>query len=81
MWVPTWTPGEVIPNGKYDHSENGDNVNYFLPASLYLFVAIGIPLISAALIGSCVFCCVRSCRKKKRAERAAAAAEGVPGGK
>lgn len=84
MFVPTWTPGEVIPPGKYDReSPNGPNRNYFLPEGAQWFLMIGMPIIGALMIGSCVFCCVRSSKKKKRerAARAARAAEGVPDGK
>ncbi|KAM0326925.1 hypothetical protein ACHAQA_006045 [Verticillium albo-atrum] len=73
MLVPTWTPGEVIPDGKYDLSPNGDNVNYFLPENVQWFLMIGMPIIGALMIGSCVFCCVRSSKKKRRARRAEAA--------
>jgi hypothetical protein len=32
MLIPTWVPGEVVPDGKYDReSASGPNRNYFLP--------------------------------------------------
>ncbi|VBB73718.1 Putative protein of unknown function [Podospora comata] len=87
MLVPTWTPGDVIPDGKYDRSSpSGDNRNNFLPVNAQWFLMVGMPIIGALLIGSCVFFCVRNSKKKKRARSAAAAdataaAEGVPDGK
>jgi hypothetical protein len=71
MLVPTWTPGEVIPDGKYDReSASGPNRNYFLPENAQWFLIIGMPIIGALLIGSCVFCCVRNSKKENRARRA-----------
>jgi hypothetical protein len=89
MRVPTWTPGDVIPPGKYDReSPSGPNRNYFLPERAQWFLMVGMPIIGALLISSCVYCCVRESKKKKRdrARRAAAAratadAEGVPDAK
>lgn len=90
MLVPTWIPGEVIPDGKLrPRVPSGPNRNYFLPENAQWFLMVGMPIISALLIGSCVFCCVRSSKKKKRARRArlaaaadaTAAAEGVPDAK
>ncbi|KAK4194243.1 hypothetical protein QBC40DRAFT_291131 [Triangularia verruculosa] len=74
MLVPTWTPGEFIPDGKYDRSSpSGDNRNNFLPQEAQWFLIIGMPIIGALLIGSCIFCCVRSSKKKKRARSATVA--------
>ncbi|KAH6856632.1 hypothetical protein B0I37DRAFT_79822 [Chaetomium sp. MPI-CAGE-AT-0009] len=88
MLVPTWIPGEVIPDGKYDRSPSGVDRPKLLPENAgEWFLLVGMPSIVALSIGSCVFCCVRSCCKKKRARRArqaaaaAAAAEGVPDAK
>ena len=93
MLVPTWTPGDVIPPGKYDReSASGPNRNYFLDGPTMWFLVVGMPIIGALLIGSCVYCCVRRSKYKKkvRASRAAAAAaaaratanvEGVPDAK
>ena len=86
MLVPTWTPGEVIPPGKYDReSPDGPNRNYFLDERVQWFLMVGMPIIGALLIGSCVFCCVRESKKHKKKKRewarrvaAEAAAEGVP---
>ncbi|RNJ52088.1 hypothetical protein D7B24_004410 [Verticillium nonalfalfae] len=80
MRVPTWTPGEVIPDGKYDRYEDVEVDNNQLPASLYMFICIGIPLISFSCICSCVVCCVRSSKKKKTARRAAALQATAGGG-
>jgi hypothetical protein len=78
MLIPTWVPGEVVPDGKYDReSASGPNRNYFLPETAQWFLMVGMPIIGALMIGSCVFCCVRSSKKKKRkraARRAAATA-------
>jgi hypothetical protein len=89
MLVPTWTPGDVIPPGKYDREPpSGPNRNYFLSEGALWFLMVGMPIIGALLIGSCVYCCVRESKNKKRerARRAAAAratadAEGVPDAK
>jgi hypothetical protein len=86
MLVPTWTPGEVIPPGKYDREPGGPNRNYFLDVNVQWFLMVGMPIIGALLIGSCVFCCVRHNKKEKRqkarwAAARAAAAEGVPDSK
>ncbi|EAQ85447.1 predicted protein [Chaetomium globosum CBS 148.51] len=95
MLVPTWTPGDVIPPGKYDReSASGPNRNYFLDGPAMWFVVVGLPIIGALLIGSCIYCCVRGTKheKKMKARRAAAAAaataasatadvEGVPDAK
>lgn len=70
MMVPTWTPGEVIPDGVYDG--RGDSPGYKVDQSFVSFLAIGLPIIVAVLIGSCVSCCVWSCLRKRRARRAAA---------
>ncbi|KAL0935687.1 uncharacterized protein CTRU02_210278 [Colletotrichum truncatum] len=68
MTVPTWTPGEKIPDGKYDATKSGSG-NQYPSQSLIFFITIGIPLISATLIGSCVWCCVRECKKQRRQKR------------
>ncbi|KAL2141986.1 hypothetical protein VTI28DRAFT_1722 [Corynascus sepedonium] len=89
MLVPTWTPGEFIPPGKYDRqSPSGPNRNKFLPKGAQWFLMVGMPIIGALLIGSFVFCCVRNSKKKKRerarqaaATRATADAEGLPDAK
>ena len=73
MLVPTWTPGEVIPDGKYDQDVNGQNTNHFLPEPAQWFLMVGMPVIGAVMIGSCIFCRVRSSKKKRRARRAAKA--------
>ncbi|KAH7375526.1 hypothetical protein B0T11DRAFT_314065 [Plectosphaerella cucumerina] len=65
MRVPTWTPGEVIPDGKYDlNIENGDSAHNRAWKSLGLFVMIGVPIIGSLILVSCVFCCARSTIRK-----------------
>ncbi|KAK3299622.1 uncharacterized protein B0H64DRAFT_389160 [Chaetomium fimeti] len=88
MLVPTWTPGDVIPPGKYDReSPSGPNRNNFLDVNAQWFLIVGMPIIGALLISSCVYCCVRGSKNKKKkrerarlaaAARATAEAEGVP---
>lgn len=69
--LPTWTPDQVIPDSAYEPpKENKDGLK--ISQSLYLFICIGIPLIAAAMVGSCIGCCVQSCRKRRREERALA---------
>jgi len=75
MSVPTWTPGEIIPKGKYDpHRQEAGS---FIATSLYMFICIGIPLLSVAFISPCVWCCVSSRRKNRRQQKLATAGETV----
>ncbi|KAK1635511.1 hypothetical protein BDP81DRAFT_273348, partial [Colletotrichum phormii] len=71
MIVPTWTTGQTIPDGVYDYKpprlESGPD---FTKDSLFMFLVAGIPVIVFVLICSCVFCCIRSCRKKRRQKKA-----------
>ncbi|KAK1522235.1 uncharacterized protein CCOS01_09947 [Colletotrichum costaricense] len=71
MIVPTWTTGQTIPDGVYDYEpprvEKGPDLT---KDSLFMFLVVGCPLILFVLICSCVFCCVRSCRKKRRQKKA-----------
>ncbi|WQF78890.1 hypothetical protein CDEST_03904 [Colletotrichum destructivum] len=69
--LPTWTPGQVIPDSVYE-PPRAHNDGLQISQSAYLFICIGIPLITAAMIGSCIGCCVQSCRKRRREERALA---------
>jgi hypothetical protein len=80
MLVPTWTPGEVIPDDMYDRSASDSRP--LMPLSVQWFLMVGVPIIAALLIGSCIFCCVRGNKKgkrerKARMERLAAAADGT----
>ncbi|EXF84120.1 hypothetical protein CFIO01_05623 [Colletotrichum fioriniae PJ7] len=72
MIVPTWTTGQTIPDGVYDYEpprlEKGPDLT---KDSLFMFLVVGCPVILFVLVCSCVFCCVRSCRKKRRQEKAA----------
>ena len=78
MLVPTWTPGEVIPPGKYDRlSPSGLDRNYILSEPIMWFVVIGMPIIGALLISSCVYCCVQGSKEGKRERALRAAARGT----
>jgi hypothetical protein len=58
----------TIPFGYYDHNGSGRNdsdSNQW--ASLILFIQIGIPLISIAILSCCCWCCF-SCRRTRRRE-------------
>lgn len=70
MVVPTWTPGEIIPGGKYDppdrdhdHQEGSSHTN--MDGLLY-FVMIGIPIIGVTIIVLCLWLCIRKHKKNKR---------------
>ncbi|OLN81179.1 hypothetical protein CCHL11_10359 [Colletotrichum chlorophyti] len=75
MRVPTWTPGEKIPKGEYDQFRN-DNLPY-IGDGAYYFLMIGMPIIGALMIGSCMWCCIRKCKKNRREKRATMAATEV----
>ncbi|KAK2005998.1 hypothetical protein LZ32DRAFT_611622 [Colletotrichum eremochloae] len=74
MLVPTWTPGERIPDGQWDNPQRLSSERW-LEGSLLYFLIIGMPIIGALMIASCIWCCVRSCKKKRRAKKAAMAAQ------
>ncbi|KAK1995690.1 hypothetical protein LX36DRAFT_712954 [Colletotrichum falcatum] len=73
MVVPVWTPGEHIPDGQYDPTPPSGS--HWIEGSALWFLIIGMPIIGALMIGSCIWCCVRSCKKKRRAKKANMAAE------
>ncbi|KAK2035411.1 hypothetical protein LX32DRAFT_688714 [Colletotrichum zoysiae] len=73
MVVPTWTPGEYIPDGYYDPKPQDHLVT--IDEKALWFLIIGMPIIGALMIGSCIWCCVRSCKKKRRAKKASMATQ------
>lgn len=67
MLVPSWTPGEVIPDGKYDYAEkNDDPALGQLTRSLMYFLEVGVPLIFVALIACISACCYRRRRRQQK---------------
>ncbi|KAJ5194711.1 uncharacterized protein N7498_008149 [Penicillium cinerascens] len=65
MLVPTWTPGEIIPDGKYDHLGIQPHTEHKL-----IYVAIIVPsIIGGSLFVCMLLSCVRwNKKRKKRAE-------------
>jgi len=76
MFVPTWTPGEVIPKGAYDRDYSKTDSMLTdkerLGAEFWWFLVVGVPLISLLLISCCVSCCVMKCKSNRRKKKAAA---------
>jgi hypothetical protein len=68
--IPTWRPGEVVSDGKYDRQTPGSDMGFQDWDKIFYFLVIGLPIIGLLSIGSCVFCCVRH-NKKVRARREA----------
>jgi len=67
MRVPTWTPGEKIRDGEYDaHPSERISSEEFFGHDLYWFLVVGVPVLAVLLFASCVWCCVRKCRKKRK---------------
>ncbi|KAK1973959.1 hypothetical protein LZ30DRAFT_741958 [Colletotrichum cereale] len=78
MLVPEWTPGQVIPDHKYDRDFN--RTNKWFSDEWIRFFMIGLPIICTLFIALCVYCCcVRRCLRKRRQRRAAAATAGDAG--
>ncbi|KAF0332008.1 hypothetical protein GQ607_000024 [Colletotrichum asianum] len=69
MRVWTWTPGEKIPKGRDDANKVDNGVQYMSQGVLW-FLMVGMPIIGALMISSCVWCCVRKCKKNRREKRA-----------
>lgn len=67
--VPTWTPGQVIPDGEYD--QHPDDSREFLDGPEMWLVIVVLPVISFVGILACIGCCVVSHRRKKRRQREA----------
>jgi hypothetical protein len=73
MLVPTWRPGEKIPDGIYDrygsYNESPNSGVNWQP--LFLFLVIGLPLIGVTLISCCIWCGFRARDRKwmKRMEQ------------
>ncbi|KAM5369069.1 hypothetical protein ACJZ2D_009164 [Fusarium nematophilum] len=61
--VPTWTPGQEIPDRKYNDSSRDDGP---FGTPLLQFIMIGIPIIAVAFIAIGITCCVRHSRWKAR---------------
>ena len=68
MLIPTWTPGESIANGKYDRGDLSDDSWIFQRKypGLFWFLVVGVPILFVACVSSCVWCCVRNCKKTRR---------------
>ena len=71
MSVPTWTPGDKIPKGKYDRDDSKSEEEFF-GHDLYWFMIVGIPVMTVVLALPCVWCCVRCCRRSRRKKKVAA---------
>ncbi|KAI8217940.1 hypothetical protein K4K54_011000, partial [Colletotrichum sp. SAR 10_86] len=56
MRVHTWTPGEKIPKGRDDANKVDKGVQYMSQGVLWFFM-VGMPIIGALMISSCVWCC------------------------
>jgi hypothetical protein len=67
--VPTWTPGQVIPDGEYDRRP--DDSREFLDGPAMWLLIVVLPIISFVGILACIGCCVVSHRRKKRRQREA----------
>ncbi|KZL68951.1 hypothetical protein CI238_09517 [Colletotrichum incanum] len=74
MVVPVWTLGQKIREGEYDPVRPPSSSEYLSHGALF-FLMIGMPIIGALMISSCVWCCVRKCRRKRREKKATMAAE------
>lgn len=68
MLVPTWTPGETIPDGKWDKVYTSEGYRSGLDSlgNLGLFLVIGLPIFGALGIAGSIWCCVNAHRKRKR---------------
>ena len=82
MVVPTWTPGEVIPDGKYDPEPDPPQEHpNFKIFDLFMFLVVGLPVIGIGIIitGFCIWACVFGSKKEReeKRQRALAAAEGA----
>lgn len=65
MEVPTWTPGEKIPDGKYDSKPLDDGPF----GSGAKFLTIGVPVIVATFVLIMAYVGIRCYRKKQRRQR------------
>ena len=66
MEVPTWTPGEDIPKGRYDESPVDDGP---LSDSTGRFLVIGLPIIGVFFVLLGAWICVVHYKRQKRAAR------------
>ncbi|OBT69976.1 hypothetical protein VE03_00380 [Pseudogymnoascus sp. 23342-1-I1] len=64
--IPTWVPGETIEKGMYDRDHKQDNAMPGL-GKVLRDVAIAVPLIFAAIVGTTIWCCI-SYRRSKRGD-------------
>lgn len=69
MLVPTWTPGEIIPDGKYDPVSKDLGIQPHTAEKL-IYVAIIVPsIIGGSLFVCMLWSCIRwNKKRKKRAE-------------
>ena len=63
MLVPTWTPGELIPDGIYDRPSTSETGTPRL--SMTFFWAIGMPIISALFLALLLWAMIRYLPKDK----------------
>jgi hypothetical protein len=66
MEVPTWTPGQDIPDGKFDESSVDDGP---LSDSMGKFLLIGLPIIGVFFILLGGWICMVHYKRRKRAAR------------
>lgn len=69
MTVPTWTPGERIPDGQWDAKRSQDDGVQFELDGLMGFVVIGLPVMGLFVLCLYIWCCVRACRTRRREKR------------
>lgn len=69
MTVPTWTPGETIPDGQWDANRSQDDGGQCELDGLMGFVVIGLPVMGLFVLCLYIWCCVRACRTRRREKR------------
>lgn len=69
MTVPTWTPGETIPDGRWDADKNTSQDNGVQYDGSFLAIIIGLPIFGVLVLSCFIGCCVRACYKRRRETR------------
>lgn len=69
QYIPTWVPGQSVAETS---CSNPDDTSLY-PAPVLWFLAVGIPLITVALIAACCTLCFRHRRKERKARESRAA--------
>lgn len=69
MTVPTWTPGETIPDGRWDPDKQTGQDNGVQFDGDFLAIIIGLPVSGVVILGCFIGCCVRACYKRRREPR------------